>query len=43
MKFDKSKEIKEEHSLNIPSIFSTLEVLKIDKSKFIKEEHPLNI
>ena len=40
---DKSIEIKEEHSLNIDSIFNTEFALKLLKLTDIKLLHPLNI
>ena len=38
LKFDKTKDFKEEHSENISIIYLTLLVLKIDLFKFSKEE-----
>ncbi len=37
LKFDKFKEVKEEHSLIIPNILVTLLVLKLDKLKNLKK------
>ena len=42
-KFDKFKEIKDEHPENMPSIKKTLVVLKLDKSKEVNNKHLENI
>ena len=41
-KFDKSKDIKDEQSLNIKFIDNALDVLKLDKFNETNEEHLLN-
>jgi hypothetical protein len=40
LKFDKSKEINEKHSLNIESIDLTEDELKVDKSKEVSSLQP---
>ena len=37
-KLDKSKVVRDEHSLNIQSILVTLLVLKLDKSRVVRDE-----
>ena len=39
LKFDKSREIKDEQSLNILSIYLTVLISKFDKFKNVNEEH----
>ena len=43
LKLDKSNDVNDEQSPNIPCISLTLEILKLDKSNEVNDEHPPKI